>query len=148
MLAIVGAGVVLVAKNQDRLFGLREAAYVDATTYQALFLTGGQAYFGKLEIQGEVYLLRDVYYLNAPQESTQSLGQLLRRGSELHGPIEPMVVPASSVLFFENMRQDSQIMVAIRQIKSGNTTTPPPAATTAPAATPARTATPAPSASR
>ncbi len=142
LLAIVLAAALL-WQNRDRLFVSRDAAYIDVTTYQAVFLTGGQAYFGKLEINGDTYVLRDAYYLNAPTDGAQSLGQLLRRGGELHGPTEPMVIPARSVLFFENMRQDSQVMSAIRQIKSGQTVTPPPAT-----ASPARTATPAPSPTR
>ena len=138
LVAILAVLVMAFLQNRDRLLGARDSAYVDATTYQAVFLTGGQAYFGKLEIQSDVYVMRDVYYLNAPQDATQTLGQLLRRGGELHGPTEPMVIPARSVLFFENMRQDSAVMGAIRQIRSGNTQTLPPAAS------PARTAAPSP----
>lgn len=118
---------------------------VDDSTYQAVFLTSSQVYFGKLTIEGDAYLLRDVFYLNAPQTGS-SAGQLIKRGNELHGPIEPMVIPAASVLFFENMRTDSEVMGAIRAFKSG--ATPPPAQTVAPTAaptgTPARTASPSP----
>ena len=141
--------VMLVAfgiyQNRDRLFGAREASFIDTSTYQAVFLGAGQVYFGKLDISDDVYVLRDVYYLNAPQGDTagQSLGQLVKRGGEIHGPNDPMVIPGRAVLFFENMRPDSQVMQAIGKIRAGQTSTPTPAT-----ATPARTATPAPSASR
>ncbi len=142
-LALIALLGLALYQNRDRLFGAREASYVDTTTYQAVFLGAGQVYFGRLEISDDVYVLRDVYYLNAPQgEQAQSLGQLVKRGGEIHGPADPMVIPGRAVLFFENMRQDSPVMNAIRQIKSGNTSTPAPAATTP------RTATAAPSASR
>lgn len=126
LLTVLAFAILLVFQNRDRLFGAREASFIDGATYQAVFLAGGQVYFGRLEISGDVYVLRDVYYLNAPADASQSLGQLLKRGGELHGPTDPMVIPSRSVLFFENMRSDSQVVKAIGQIKSGNTQTLPP----------------------
>ena len=39
---------------------------IDRATYQAVFLTGGQLYFGRLATRGDDYfLLSDVYYLPA-----------------------------------------------------------------------------------
>lgn len=143
IVAVIALVAALLWSQRDRLFP-NEDRRVDHSTYQALFLTSSQVYFGKLSIEGETYLLRDVFYLNAPQGGTGA-GQLVKRGNELHGPTEPMVVPAESVLFFENMRTDSEVMAAIRAFKSG--ATPPPAApapTAAPTQTPARTASPSP----
>src|SRR3989344_7528036 len=42
-------------------------------TYQAVFLTSGQVYFGKFSARGRWFVLRDVYYLQA-QDSLQSEG--------------------------------------------------------------------------
>jgi len=139
--AIVALVLIVAVSQRDRvrlLVGGTPAAYIDATTYQSVVLTTNQVYFGRLRIDGDVYLLSDVYSLNASGDSSSGSVQLVKRGGELSGPAEPMVIPGSAVLFFENMRQDSQVMNAIRQIKSGNTSTP----------APARTATPAPSATR
>jgi hypothetical protein len=130
-----------------------EERRIDKTTYQAVFLLSSQVYFGHLAIEGDEYLLRDVFYLNPPAEGSQR-GQLVKRGNELHGPTEPMIVPARSVLFWENMREDSEVAAAIRLYRSGQT--PAPVPTTAPAtaaptgATPTATATrsPSPSPSR
>lgn len=132
--------------QRDRIalaIGGTPAAYVDTTTYQSVVLVTNQVYFGRLRIDGDVYLLTDVYQLNASSDSNSGTVQLVKRGSELSGPAEPLVIPGRSVLFFENMKQDSQVMQAIRQIKSGNVSTPPPAQPSAP-----RTVTPSPSASR
>ena len=123
-LALVALMAFALVQNRDRFFGPREASYVDTSTYQAVFLGSGQVYFGKLEIGDDTYVLRDVYYLNAPlgspapAETSQSIGQLVKRGGEIHGPADPMVLPARAVLFFENMRQDSQVMNAIRLIRA------------------------------
>lgn len=107
---------------KDRFFG-SEDRRVDHSSYQAVFLVSSQVYFGKLTIDGDDYLLRDIFYLNAPQQGT-SAGQLVKRGNELHGPVEPMIIPARSVLFFENMRDDSEVLAAIRGFKAGVTPAP------------------------
>jgi hypothetical protein len=145
--ALVVVTIVLVGLTvRDRLFSPDRR--VDHGTYQAVFLVSSQVYFGKLTIDGDDYLLRDVFYLNAPQDNSTA-GQLVKRGNELHGPVEPMIIPARSVLFFENMRDDAQVLAAIRAFKAG--VTPAPAATTAPttaptqpAATPSRSPSPSP----
>jgi len=85
-----------------------------------------------------------VFYL-ATNDGTQSgqAGQLIKRGRELHGPREPMVIPNSSVLFLENLRDDGDVATAIRKFKAGEI----PAATPTPVP-PTATATSRPSASR
>jgi hypothetical protein len=140
-LVAVALLVVLALRARALLEG-SASAYVDATTYQSVVLTTNQVYFGKLRIDGDVYTLSDVYSLSAASDTGGTI-QLVKRGSELHGPEEPLVIPSRSVLFFENMRPDSQVMQAIAKIRAGQTSTLPPAT-----AAPARTATPTPSASR
>jgi hypothetical protein len=149
-LLLLGAlGLIALAaySNREQFFGPGASAYVDTRTYQAVWLGSGQTYIGKLEISGDTYILRDVFYLTAPPSdpnnaSPQVLGQLVKRGGEALGPVEPMVIPSRAVLFFENLRTDSQVMDAIAQIKSGRASTPAPQ-TSAP-----RTATPLPNPTR
>ncbi len=129
--------VVVGVSQRDRLSSLLmspEARAIDARTYQAVFLVSSQVYFGKLTLDGDTYLLSDVFYLASTPETTTP-GQLIKRGTELHGPREPMVIPARSVLYFENLGNDAQVMSAIRAYKSGAQSPAP----TAPAASPART---------
>lgn len=142
---VVAASVLVAQRDRIRLaLGGTEAAYIDGATYQSVVLITNQVYFGKLRVDGDVYTLSDVYsFSGATDPQTTGTVQLVKRGSELHGPEAPLVVPGRSVLFFENMRPDSQVMQAIGKIRSGQTSTPPPAT-----AAPARTATPAPSPSR
>jgi hypothetical protein len=139
--------LVLVARTQlfragiATLFAPSAAEVIDSNAYQAVFLTNGSTYFGKLEPQGDDwFLLKDIFYLSA---SEQSGTQLIKRGTEPQGPREPMIIPRGQVLFVENLRDDSDIVTAIRRFKSGQLppATPPPAT---PAPTVAPTASPSP----
>lgn len=91
--------------------------------WQAVFLTNGQVYFGHLENYNRRYLrLKDVYYLQAAQplqqgrESAQSLN-LVKLGSELHGPEDAMFVPKDKILFWENLKGDSQVVKGIESTR-------------------------------
>lgn len=125
--------LVLVARTQlfragiATLFAPSAAEVIDRSAYQAVFLTNGSTYFGALEPQGEDwFLLKDVFYLSASEESGT---QLIKRGTEPQGPREPMIIPREQILFIENLRDDSDIVTAIKRFKSGQipTATPPPA---------------------
>ena len=152
LVALVLMAVLVTAAWQFRdrvdfggIFARGAGDQIDRSTYQAVFLAGGQVYFGLLQTRGDTYfLLRDVYYLSgdAPP-GAQSPGQLIKRGRELHGPQDVMVIPAQSVLFFENLRGDGEVMVAIQRFKSGQL----PPSTAAPL-TPVPSASPRPSPTR
>src|SRR3989475_12119384 len=99
--------VVLVARTQlfragiTTLFAPSAAELIDRNSYQAVFLTNGSTYFGKLQEQGdEWFLLADVFYLST---SDQTGTQLIKRGNEAQGPKEPMIISRAQVLFVENM---------------------------------------------
>jgi hypothetical protein len=155
-LVLIGLIVlVLIVRTQlfragiSTLFAPGAAEIIDRNAYQAVFLTNGSSYFGKLQQQGdEWFVLTDVFYLSVPE---QGAPQLIKRGSEAQGPREPMLISRTQILFIENVRDDSEIVTAIRRFKSGGgpAVTAPPA--TAPPASPTQTArpsTPAPSPTR
>lgn len=89
--------------------------------HQAVFLTSGQVYFGKLEKAGEWFKLSDVYYLQVDQNLQQgstplsSNFQLVKLGSEIHGPEDVMYLEPKNVLFWENLKPDSQVLQAIER---------------------------------
>jgi hypothetical protein len=99
--------------------------------YQAVFLTNGQVYFGKLAgASGETMQLSDVYYLQVQQDvqgesgdqaqaeenkDDQSQVSLAKLGSELHGPEDIMQINREQVLFWENLTDDSKVVSAIKQ---------------------------------
>ena len=132
--------VVMVVRTQlfragiSTLFAPGPMEIVDRNAYQAVFLTNGSTYFGKLQEQGDQWFtLSDVFYLTVTEDNST---QLTKRGSETQGPKEPMLIPRAQILFIENLRDDSQVVVAIKKYKSGElpSATPPPA-TVAPTAT-------------
>jgi hypothetical protein len=137
--------VVLVVRTQlfragiSTLFAPSAAEVIDRNAYQSVFLTNGFSYYGKLAPQGDDwFLLSDVFQISV---SDQTGTQLIKRGSEPWGPRDPMIIPRSAVLVIENMRDDSEVVVAIRKFKSGQPpTASPPPATVAP--TPSPTAAP------
>ena len=142
LLVLIGLIIlILVVRTQlfragiSTLFAPSAAEVIDRNAYQAVFLTNGSSYFGKVQEQGDQWFtLSDVFYLSA---SEQSGTQLIKRGSEPQGPREPMLIPKQQVLFIENLRDDSEIVTAIKRFKSGL----PPIAT-APPVTPAPTVAP------
>lgn len=148
LILLVGLIVlILIVRTQlfragiSTLFAPGVAEVIDRSAYQAVFLTNGSTYFGKLQEQGDGwFLLTDVFYLSASDETGT---QLIKRGSEAQGPKEPMIIPRTQVLFIENLREDSDVVTTIKRFKAGGfpAATPPPA--TPPPATPAPTVRPA-----
>jgi len=137
--------LVLVVRTQlfragiGTLFAPSAAEVIDRNAYQAVFLTNGSTYFGKLEPQGDQwFLLTEVFYLSV---SDQSGTQIIKRGSEPQGPKEPMIIPKAQILFIENLRDDGDIVTLIKAFKSGQV----PSATVAPSPTARPSASPSPS---
>jgi hypothetical protein len=136
--------VVLVARTQLFRFGVASA--IDRETYQAVFIVGGQVFFGKLQELGDYFLLDDIFYLSVGSEEGAQ-GQLVKRGTELHRPTEPMIVPKNQVLFIENINPNGDVATAIRRFKAGELPAAAPPPITAAPRTPAPT-TPAPTGPR
>ena len=100
-------------------------SYIEGDKYQAVFLTNGQVYFGKLtKLSGEYFKLSKIFYLQTQTTSTtdtvQAVAeasadnvQLIKLGSEIHGPEDEMVISKSQILFFENTKKDGQVTSAI-----------------------------------
>ena len=87
--------------------------------YQAVVLTNGQVYFGKLEKLGAPYpTLTDVFYIHSQQnpDTKQMTNTLVKRGREMHGP-DRMIINAQHILFIEPVRPDSQLGKAIEDAK-------------------------------
>lgn len=91
---------------------------IDSTTYQAVFLEGNQIYFGKLkDIESQYPILEEVYYVRLEGENIAS-GKLVKLGeTEPHGPQNQMIINGDHILFWENLKPDSQIVQTIRSSK-------------------------------
>ena len=93
--------------------------------YQAVFLSNGQVYFGRIEKQNRKdIILTHVYYLQVQgqlQEKTtdrtlsdQPDLSLVKLGSELHAPQDAMYINRDHVLFIENLKEESRVVQAIQ----------------------------------
>lgn len=117
LLVIIGAAVLYQEKGGS-------ASDIEADKYQAVFMTNGQVYFGKLDDINSSYAdLTDVYYLQvqqavqpaAKQAEQTSQVSLTKLGSELHGPTDKMHISRDQILFWENLKGDSTVVKAINE---------------------------------
>ena len=101
---------------------LPQERLVKKDQYQAVFLTNGQVYFGKLSgVNSEYVVLKNIYYLqednqnlqNQTQEAEQPNLKLIKLGSELHGPEDEMFIERDKVIFWENLKNDGRIVKEI-----------------------------------
>lgn len=121
LLIVVLAGAVMFMKK-DRDGGM-EAVKKDQ--YQAVFLTNGQVYFGKVEdMTKSTIKLTSIYYLQV-QQSVQPAEQkkdddkeaqisLAKLGEELHGPEDTMYIAKDQMLFWENLKDNGKVVQAIK----------------------------------
>ena len=117
-----GVAVVLVVGGVAWWMG--SLPWGSAATYQAVFLTNNQVYFGKLAKQNSQYpVLTDIYYLRVTQPLQPSQPNpnisLIKLGDELHGPADKMEINRDQILFVEDLKPDSQVVTAIRNFKAG-----------------------------
>ncbi len=109
-----------------------------ASDWQAVFLTNGQVYFGKLKNATDPYpVLEDIYYLQVqqtpiqpaqpasetggtvqPAEQTQQQLILVKFGTELHRPMDKMFLNKDHMMFFEDLSQESAVVKAIENYKA------------------------------
>jgi hypothetical protein len=93
--------------------------------YQAVFLANDQVYFGKLELDREWVILRDIYYLqeakdlqsataSGTQGQPEAQVRLVKLGSEVHGPKDEMYIPKDKIMFWENLKSDSRVVQTIK----------------------------------
>lgn len=100
---------------------------INTKDYQAVFLTNGQVYFGKLQnTEGRYLSLKSIYYLQVQQavqpadaSATAADGktQLVKLGNELHGPEDSMQISHDQILFWENLVPGGKVSQAIASYK-------------------------------
>lgn len=100
--------------------------------WQAVFLSNGQVYFGQIEKQNQAEIvMKDIYYLQVTrplqqtaegQQQADAQGELslVKLGNELHGPTDAMHVNRDQILFIEDLKDDSNVVTAIANYKSGS----------------------------
>ncbi len=127
---LIIVSVLLIAAMLLKVFFVHQYSRdIKSKQYQALFLTNGQVYFGKLtKPTGEYVVLKDIYYLQTQpaqpaagsnSANTQQSLTLAKLGNELHGPEDIMYVSNDQVLFWENLKDSGKVVEAIKSYQSG-----------------------------
>jgi hypothetical protein len=84
-----------------------------AARYQAVFLTNGQTYFGRLiDRIGPYVKIENAFYIQqtpAADDQSPAESRLIKRGNELHQPLPYVLIPRSAILFIEDLRPDSPV---------------------------------------
>ncbi len=103
---------------------------IDKGRMQAVFLNGGQVYFGKItNINDKFMHLSQIYYLRVNQQvqpdaksgqQAQNDISLVKLGCELHGPQDSMVINQDQVIFWENLKDDGQVAKAVADYIKAN----------------------------
>jgi len=130
---VLKSGAPGIDKIIDRTAGNSQgdSLKVDQGKYQAVFLTNGQVYFGKVVSHNESYVeLVDIYYLQVKPVLQQGDGNnndnkssqeqktelsLVKLGNELHGPLDRMMMNKDQVVFVEDLKDDSKVTDAIKR---------------------------------
>jgi len=125
------------ASKGESLFGqiAGDNLKIDQGKYQAVFLTNGQVYFGKIAAhEGNYVELDDIYYLqvkpvlqqgdennneNANPKDQKTELSLVKLGNELHGPLDRMMINRDQIVFIEDLKDDSKVSDAIRRYQEG-----------------------------
>lgn len=105
------------------------AGDIDTTKYQAVLFTNGEVYFGKLTVMNDKYFkLTNVFYIQSQTGSTvtdkkeesadsEDKKQLIKMGSEVHGPEDAMMINRDQVVYYENLKPDGKVTQTISQYK-------------------------------
>jgi len=88
-----------------------------STPYQAVLLSNGAVYYGKLTGYGTHHpVLTDVFYIisKTNPDNKQVTNVLVKRGKELHGP-DRMYLNANQIVFVEAVGPDSKVSQLINE---------------------------------
>ena len=126
----LAVGALLLWKGAGSTSGATGDSAVDKGRYQAVFMTNGQVYFGHLsKLGGDYAQMTDIYYLQVQQSvqpaatdkkssTDQPQVSLTKLGKELHGPDDEMHISKDQILFWENLKDDSTVVKAIKDYKN------------------------------
>lgn len=113
---LVAAGAIFIGTVLGAAFDPQGLPFIGSERLSAVFLLDGQAYFGHLDDTpwSGTLVLRDVYYINDASKVTTDLAVgLLKRGNELHQPVDVMYIRRDKVLAVERVTANSSIGLAI-----------------------------------
>lgn len=105
---------------------------IDPNKYQAVLLTNGESYLGKLTVLNEKFMkLTDIFYLKSQNSDTdtattedqqdttdQTNVQLIKFGGEVQGPEDEMIISKDQIVYYENLKNDGKATKAIKEYKN------------------------------
>ena len=115
LLVIAGAGLYIAGRVRG---GKRAVEF--PTPYQAVLLSNGSVYFGKLAGYGGASpVLSEVYYIvsQTDPETKKVSNVLVKRGKEMHQP-DRMYLNPRQMLFVETVGPSSKVANLIQESKS------------------------------
>lgn len=99
--------------------------------YQAVTVTDGQIYFGKLSVVDKQHVkLTNAYYLqaevgetateNSDQSTDQNNVKLIKLGNKIYGPDDEIVIAKSQVVSYENLNPSGQVAEWLKDNSQAN----------------------------
>ncbi len=122
---IVVLGYAVYATSGFGLWKNSSTSSSNSGKIQAVFLSNGQVYFGKLSGENSQFAtLKDIYYLRTdqiqpkPEAEKQQKLTLVKLGNEIHGPEDEMRINRDHILFVEDLKTDGSVVQAIEKYRS------------------------------
>jgi|SRR5947209_3155920 len=107
LLVLVALALGVAALLRDRGSSDTLASAIDPNTFQYVYLTNGESYFGKLSAPGgSYYYMRHVYTLTsqgAARSGVPLQHTLVKLTSEIHNPQDLLVISRRQVVYMENL---------------------------------------------
>ena len=118
--SVIAAAVLLILTAGIWWYTGKRSTVEMTTPYQAVLLTNGSAYFGRLEGLGTPFpVLRDVFYVQSSQDpqTKQVSNILVKRGKEWHAP-DRMILNSNMIVLVEPVSPGSRVAQLIAQAKN------------------------------
>jgi len=121
-IAVLVAAVVVVLTRSNTKAAVAENTFVASSNYQAVFLSNGQVYFGKVTSLNSDYIrMKSVYYLTQNGESSTSDYTLIKLGcQQIHYPEDAMTINRAQVTFWENLNDKGTVVSKIKEFEKTN----------------------------
>ena len=118
---IIALLIYLAIQNFSNAGGLSK----NKASWQAIFLTNDQTYFGQVVSENSdsvviknIYYLQDIINLHQGAEQIPKDFSLIKLGNEVHGPYDEMRINREHILFVEDLTEDAKIVEAINKYEN------------------------------
>jgi hypothetical protein len=120
VIALIGGIMLVCAATLIYAVSSTRKSVALTTPYQAVLLSNGSAYFGRLEGLGTPWpVLTEVFYVQSTQnpQTKQMSNILVKRGKEWHEP-DRMLLNANMIVLVEPVKPTSRVAQLIAEAKN------------------------------